>query len=103
MEKKTLEVNEENTKRLVRFFDLFGFETYAKELLHAWDEYESKLNAFLYLKHENPNTIDGYHDLIVGGLAEYECAFANIKKVFGYYASKIAIMIDDAKWRRVSI
>ena len=103
MEKKALQINEEGARRLVKFFDLLGFDTYAKELSHAWEEYEKKLNAVLYLNHKTANNIDEHFALIKGCLAEYENAYHEVKKAFGYFVSKTAIMTDEAKWRRTLI
>jgi len=104
-EKKALEVDEKSVNTLVGFFNLLGYETYARELSYAWTQYVEKMRALLNVRsgYEPPEKIDGIYTSIKNRMAEYENAYSTIKKAFTYYASKIAVMTNEAKWRRVSI
>jgi hypothetical protein len=102
MERKTIVIDEKSVNVLVGFFNLLGYETYARELSHAWDQYTEKMRALLNVRsgYEPPDSIDGLHNAIKGHVAEYENAFSEIKKAFSYFAAKTAVMTDEAKWRR---
>ena len=103
MEKKKLELSKDGVVKIVDFFNLLGYEDFAKELLEAWNEFEKKKENVLCLYNTKNDGIDEFLAVTKNRVAEFEVALSKIKKIFSYYVSKTAVMTDNAKWRRSAV
>jgi hypothetical protein len=94
----------ESIRIIAHFFALANYDDYAKELLHAWEVYHAKKENLLSdLKYSAPDNIDDLHKKTKDYMAEYETALQTLKKTFGFYVRKIAVLTnetDGEKWRR---
>jgi hypothetical protein len=78
--------------RLIGFFNLLGYESYAKELEHRQHIFCCKRDALLTeSKYNQPDIIDTLHINVKNKMAEFENAVEELKKTFYFYLDKITI------------
>jgi glycyl-tRNA synthetase beta subunit len=106
MEKEKLELNEFVVGALAKFFLIAGYKDFAKELEDAWNDYDKSVNLIFWQKKTTNGALKTMEVLdadITKSVADYKSNLEKLKKTFAHYFSKVAVMTDEAKWRRCII